>query len=611
MNMNRSIELLCPARNPETAIAAINHGADAIYIGYERFGAREAAGNSLSDIEKIIQYAHIYHSRVYIALNTIIYENELKDIQKLIHTFYNMGSDALIIQDMGILEMDIPKIPLHASTQVHNVSIDKIKFLHDVGFQRVILARELSINDIIQIKENTNIELEAFIHGSLCVSYSGQCYFSQAITGRSANRGECAQPCRSSYDLVDETGKAIQKNKHLLSLKDLNQSDSILDLINAGVSSLKIEGRLKDVSYVKNITAHYRKLIDSIINDNSKIVKASSGKTHFTFTPNPERTFNRGYTSFFSKGRQVGMVSLNTQKSLGKLIGSVTKISESWFSISSNDNIHNNDGLCFINKKGVLNGFKVNSVSDEKVFPNQPVDLFVGAKIFRNYDHEFNQILKQDSSSKRLINSIVNIVICNNEISYEMVDEDQIITKIKYGSIYDRAKDSEKFLTTLQNQIMKTGNTKYDITEVNIKTIDHELPFITIGQINSLRRDLIEKHTINRIQLHKIVAEKIIPNTTPYPEKQLTYKANVSNSLAKKFYHRHGVEKIENAFELQNSYSGKDIMDIKYCIQFELGFCNGKQKKEYAFKQLFLKDKNRKYELKFNCKECKMGIKYQ
>jgi putative protease len=304
------------------------------------------------------------------------------------------------------------------------------------------------------------------------------------------------------------------------------------------------------------------------------------------------------------------MVSLNTQKSLGKFTGSVTNISENWFSISSNYTIHNNDGLCYINKKGVLSGFKVNSVSDNKIFPNQPVDLFVGAKIYRNFDHEFIKQLKQDSSSKRLIECTVNIEISNNIISFALVDEDQIVTRITHDSISDRAKDSVKFFGTLENQIMKTGNTEYNITKVNVKAIDHEIAFITIGQINSVRRDLIQKHTTKRIQIHKIIAEKIIPNTIPYPEKYLTHKANVSNSLAKKFYQRHGVKEIEDAFELQNNPSGKEIMEIKYCILYELGFCNGKQKKEEAFKKLFLKDNYRKYELEFNCKECKMNIKH-
>ncbi|MDD2279742.1 MAG: U32 family peptidase, partial [Bacteroidales bacterium] len=385
----KKVELLSPVKNLEVGIAAINHGADAVYIGFKQFGARAAAGNSLVDIERLVKYAHLFNAKVYVTLNTILYDNELDEVQALINTLYLIGVDAIIIQDMGILEMDLPPIALHASTQAHNKSIEKIKFLEQVGISRVVLARELSIADIEQISAKSNIELEVFIHGALCVSYSGQCYLSHAITGRSANRGECAQPCRSTYDLVDEHGNIIAKNKHLISLKDLNQSQNIPALLEAGVTSLKIEGRLKDIDYVKNITAHYRKIIDSVLATDKNYKNASSGKVSLSFMPDPERTFNRGYSTYFANNRGKGLASLNTQKSIGKKLGKVTSSAEGWFEIDGNEVISNNDGLCYFSNDENLIGVKVNNVVGKRIQLNGKEAISIGTTIFRNYDHRF------------------------------------------------------------------------------------------------------------------------------------------------------------------------------------------------------------------------------
>lgn len=605
------VELLAPAKNTETGIAAINHGADAVYIGFEQFGAREAAGNSLNDIEKLVNYAHIFHSKVYITLNTILFENEIDLVNKVINNLYKIGADAIIIQDMGILEMDLPPIAIHASTQTHNSSIEKIKFLEDIGIQRVVVARELNINEIREIRNNTTIELEAFIHGALCVSYSGQCYFSQAITGRSANRGACAQPCRSIYSLVDEDGNVLARNKHLLSLMDLNQTDNIKSLINSGITSLKIEGRLKGIDYVKNITAHYRTILDRIIGSDKSLLRASSGKTTFFFEPDPYKTFNRGYSSYFTNERQKGLVSLNTQKSLGKFIGKVAESNEKSFSLDTNIEVRNNDGLCFFDNDKKLKGFKVNKVEDGNIYPNQIIDFKKGTSIYRNYDHHFYTLLKNGKTSNRQVEAKLIIDIEERKVIFRIIDEDSTSTEVIIDEIVEIASNPDSLIQNIQKQVVKTGNTPIRIVEISIEKKTQNLPFITISQINELRRRLIENHISNRISTHKLQKSKVIPNSVPYPNKSLTFKANVSNSLAQKFYQRHGVENIEKAFELQSNFSSKEIMETKYCILCELGYCDGKNGSKFSKKKLYLQDNNRKYPLQFNCKECKMKILFE
>lgn len=602
------IELLSPARNVETGIAAIDHGADAVYIGYEKFGAREAAGNPIVDIEKLVNYAHIFSSKVYITLNTILFEKELIQAQDIIHKLYNVGADAIIIQDMGILEMDLPPIPIHASTQTHNVSVEKIKFLEDIGIQRVVLARELSLSQIKRINESTNIELEAFIHGALCVSYSGQCYFSHAITGRSANRGACAQPCRSLFDLVDENGVAIVKNKHLLSLKDLNQTENIKNLIDAGVTSLKIEGRLKGIEYVKNITAHYRKIIDNIIASDGGMSRSSSGSIKYYFMPDPSKTFNRGFSEYFTNNQQEGLSSFYTQKSIGKFVGKVNEVNSKWFSIKTSEEINNNDGLCFFNKEKVLKGLKVNKVVDNKVFTNQTDELFKGVTIYRNYDHQFFNLLKNSKTATRQIQCKLQLVINESDIKINLIDEDKLASHVEINNIDQIATKPDSLVLNIENQLKKTGNTHFNISEISIVRTTSNVPFIAISQINALRRSLMENHFNLRLASYKRVLKRITPNSTPYQESSLTYKANVSNSLATNFYERHGAESIEKAFELQTNYSNKVIMETKYCILREIGYCNGKTRSEHLNKKLYLQDNNRRYPLHFDCYNCRMNI---
>lgn len=608
MKNKNKLELLCPAKNAETGIAAINHGADAIYIGYKSFGAREAAGNSIADIERLIEYAHLFHARVYITLNTILYNNELDKVERLIHQLYNIGADAIIIQDMGIMEMNLPPIPIHASTQTNNVTPEKVRFLQDIGIQRVILARELSLAEISTIRQHTSVELEAFIHGALCVSYSGQCYMSYAMTQRSANRGECAQPCRLKYSLVDNQGNTLVQNKHLLSLKDFNQTENIGSLIDAGITSLKIEGRLKDISYVKNITAHYRQIIDAALEQRPDLKKSSSGKCVYNFIPDPERTFNRGYTNYFTHGRAKNMASINTPKSIGKLVGSVTQNYKDYLSADMYNPIHNNDGLCFFDKDNRAIGFKVNNVDSNKIYPNQPLQIKPNTEIYRNYDHKFSQLLQQNNSATRKIECSLNLKIGQCNITLTLTDEDNISSSFTCTNSFEVAQNSDGMLNIIRNQLGKTGNTAYQINKINITNSTPLMPFVAAATVNHWRRELLEIHSWQRKQQHKIVQIKITPNSAPYPEQDVNFKTNITNSLAKQFYLRHGVQKIDEGFELKNLPQGQTVMTTKYCILYELGLCDGKSKK--VKKQLFLKDDKRTYPIHFNCGECQMQVKF-
>lgn len=571
-----TIELLAPARNASTGIAAINHGADAVYIGCSKFGAREAAGNEISEIEKLVNYAHIFHAKVYVTINTILYNSELIEVEKQIHLLYTIGVDAIIIQDMGVLEMNLPPIPIHASTQTHNDNIDYIKFLQEIGFQRVILARELSISEIGDIKKATNIELEAFIHGALCVSYSGQCYFSQAVTSRSANRGVCAQPCRSTYNLVDDKGNILAQSKHLLSLKDLNQTTNIEALLEAGITSFKIEGRLKDIEYVKNVTTHYRQFIDSILERKQGYKKASSVKVAFSFTPNPDRSFNRGFTTHFAAGRQLGQATINTQKAMGQYVGVVKDVSHNYFTLNSNIEIANDDGLCFFSKNNTLVGIKVNRVDNGIIYPLDLNSIFPGAKVYRNSDKAFTNLLSKNSAVRQ-VQCRINVEIETNVIIFSLTDEDNICTKHQYNYEFAVANDSEKSKNSIETQLSKTGGLPLSISNVSLNCKTNIFPFFALSQLNTWRRDLVDKHLENRRIAHPRSNSVIVPNSIPYPNKKLTYKANVANDLAHKFYKRHGVETIDSAFELIDDFSGTEIMTTRYCILHELSFCDGKK----------------------------------
>ena len=403
MIRQRPKELLAPAKNLECGIEAINHGADAVYIGAPRFGARAAAGNSLEDIAALVQHAHVYNARIYVTVNTILRDEELKDTEAMIWDLYRAGVDALIIQDMGITRLNLPPIPLHASTQMDNRTVQKVKFLADVGFRQVVLARELTLDEIAKIHAACpDTLLEVFVHGALCVSYSGQCYVSQACFGRSANRGECAQFCRLGFDMVDADGKVIARNKHLLSLKDMNQSENLEALLDAGASSLKIEGRLKDVSYVKNVTAYYRQKLDAILKRRKEYIRASSGTVKLAFRPQLDKSFSRGFTDYFVHGRNPGIFSFDTPKSLGEEVGTVKEIRGNYLTVAGVKSFSNGDGLCYLDERGKLCGFRVNRVDGNKLYPQEMPRVKPKTRLYRNFDQEFERVMQKKSAERKI-----------------------------------------------------------------------------------------------------------------------------------------------------------------------------------------------------------------
>ncbi len=614
------IELLAPARNLEYGKAAIIHGADAVYIGAPCFSARADAANPVADIEQLVRFAHLYRAKVYVTLNTILYDNEIDAAVRLIRQLYEAGIDALIIQDMGLLQYDLPPVPLFASTQTHNHTPEKVAFLEKAGFRRVILARELSISQIETIRQHTNIELECFVHGALCVSYSGQCYMSHAIAGRSGNRGVCAQPCRSAYRLLDADGRTIVENEHLLSLKDLNLSGHLAALINAGVMSFKIEGRLKDLNYVKNITAFYRRRLDAIIENNERLAKASSGNIDLQFTPDPYKTFNRGYTTYFIDGRNEKVASPQTQKSTGERLGKITQVTPQWFTIDTKAIISNGDGLCWLNLPKGLEGVLVNRVEGKKIFPAKPVQLKPGMEIFRNNDFVFEKMLAGNSADRRVA---VSFGLCEHESGYTLRVEDEDGNQAEYTTQVQKipAKDVVTARNQINTQLRKLGNSVFSASEVVIP--DMFGYFIPAAELNEMRRQAIQHLENIRVECYQAKPEKESfksqVSSLPSASSQarfglakpcnLDYHGNVANQYAKDFYHQHGVEHIDDAFELQNDYRGKTLMTTKHCIKYQYNMCQVKQRPSGKWKEpLFLKDNRHSYRLEFDCRACEMRV---
>ena len=602
MKLNKTVELLAPAKDKETAIAAINAGADAIYTGAVKFGARQNASNSLEDIKEIVDYAHKFNVKVHVTLNTILTDDELKEAEKLIHKLYEIGVDALIVQDMGILELAIegklPPVELHASTQCNNRTLEKVKFFQNIGVKRVILARELTLSEIEHICEevrksdfNPDMEIEVFIHGALCVSYSGQCYLSASIGGRSANRGECAQPCRKKYSLVDEDGKVYEKDKYLLSLKDFNASKHIERLINAGVKSFKIEGRLKDSGYVKNVTAYYRKEIDKYAE------KTSSGQIFTDFEPDLNKSFNRGFTDYFlpsvtpdKKGRRKNINNFDTPKSLGEKIGRVEKLIKGGFILNS-AKLNPQDGLCYFSD-GELLGCLVNRAEGNKIYPNNPGKIKEGTVIYRNFNSEFDRILKNSKTARKIG---VKFVLKDKILT--AADEDGNTAQVPAAS-GEPPKNPDKMRLTLETQLAKTGESDFYAESIEILGIPDFMP---VSIVNEMRRKILSDLSAKRLENYKR------PIQTPlkyakFPLETYDYHANVLNKTAKQFYKNCGCEITEEALEKTHNFIEKELMCTKYCLKFAFDMCGVK-------KNLFLTDeKGKKYPLKFDCKNCRMII---
>jgi len=614
----RIIELLSPARDLECGLAAINHGADAVYIGAPQFSARSAATNSVEDIAKLVKYAHSYRSKVLVAVNTILTDAQLPEAEKLIWEVYNAGADALIVQDMGILKLDLPPIALHASTQTDNRTVEKVKFLQDVGFSRVVLARELSLKQITEISAQTSVELEAFVHGALCVSYSGQCYMSQENFGRSANCGNCAQECRMPYHLLDADGNVLLRNKHLLSIKDLDLSDSLLEMMDAGITTFKIEGRLKNPDYVKNVTSHYRKKLDAILEGNTTYKKASAGKTTFFFESNPEKSFRRSNTDFFLHERKTDIVQLDTPKSMGEPIGKVTYIGRNFFEVHNGSVLNNGDGLCFINKHGDLTGFRVNrvditsnsfpkgegsSIRKAQIFPAEMPAISDGVMLYRNQDQAFEKILKGKTAERKIYLQILFKEISTG-FSIQLSDEEGISSLFEADCEKQPAQKPDAVNDNIKNQLSKLGNTIYEAKDIEIQ-IDAPW-FFPASQLSEWRRMAVEHLDEVRERAYtRSPRKEAIPAV--FPAKKITYLGNVVNAQAENFYREYGVEEVEPGFEVK-AQEGIPLMLCKHCIKFTMGWCPKKGYKATFKEPLLLKNNDQFYELTFDCKKCEMLI---
>lgn len=602
-NKKKTIELLAPAKDKKTAFAAIDCGADAVYIGSPKFGARVNASNSLDDIKDVVEYAHKFRVKVYVTINTIMSDDELREAVELIYQLYDIGVDALIVQDMGLLECKLPPIKLFASTQCHNSTLEKVKFLEKTGFSRVILARELSLDEIRKIADNTDVEIETFIHGALCVSYSGQCYMSYAIGGRSANRGECAQPCRKKYSLVDSDGVVVAKDKHLLCLRDLNFSSDIKDLIDAGVSSFKIEGRLKDEDYIKNVVSFYRKKIDDAI-ENTEYERSSSGYSVLGFEPDVNKTFNRGYCEYFLHGRNKNIISFDSPKSRGEYTGRVKEVFEKYFLFDGSE-LNNADGICFFDERGELVGTSVNKAEGNKIFPQSMNGIRKGVEVFRNYNHKFSKMLESVKVERKIEASVCFV---EKEQCYKLsaVDEDGVRVVVEAGKNYDKAKNQELARNNIIKCLKKAGDSCFDIKEARVEVDVY--PFIPLSELNELRRRLLAKLEEKRIASYEVEKSGGI-FISPYFERELFYDVNIMNEKAKEFYEKRGGICREYAIEKTGNVSGKILMTTKHCLKFSLGLCSKEGKKHRYREPFFLVDSHgKKYKLLFECKSCCMKI---
>ncbi len=605
MIKQRKIELLAPARNLECGIEAINHGADAVYIGAPKFGARAAAVNSLEDIAALVEYAHLYNVRIYVTVNTILKEEELKETEEMIRELYRIGVDALIVQDMAIAKLELPPIPLHASTQMDNRTVDKVKFLRDAGFRQVVLARELSLREIGKIHEACpDTPLEVFVHGALCVSYSGQCYVSQACFGRSANRGECAQFCRLPFSLVDAEGKIIAKDKHLLSLKDLNQSEELEALLDAGASSLKIEGRLKDVSYVKNVTAAYRQKLDAIFARRKEYTRASSGKCRFDFKPQLDKSFSRGFTRYFLHGRSKDIFSFDTPKSLGEEMGTMKESRGNYLTVAGVKSFSNGDGVCYLDEQGRLQGFRINRVDGNKLYPQEMPRIKPRTMLYRNFDQEFERILARKSSERKIA---VCILLAENNFGFSLTMTDEDDNSVTLTLPRDREPARTPQADNLKNQLAKLGNTPFEAERIDIDFSENW--FIPASVLSELRRQLVEQLIIARKVNYRRELAVWKPTTHAFPQQTLSYLGNVMNTRAASFYQDHGVKEVEPAYEKQ-PVEAAVLMFCKHCLRYSMGWCPIHQRERSPYKEPYylVGTDGKKFRLSFDCKNCQMKV---
>ncbi|MES3575569.1 peptidase U32 family protein [Enterobacter cloacae] len=611
------LELLSPARDAAIAREAILHGADAVYIGGPGFGARHNASNSLSDIAELVPFAHRFGAKVFVTLNTILHDDELEPAQRLITDLYHTGVDALIVQDMGVLELDIPPIELHASTQCDIRTVEKAKFLSDAGFSQIVLARELNLNQIRDIHQATDATIEFFIHGALCVAYSGQCNISHAQTGRSANRGDCSQACRLPYTLKDDQGRVVAFEKHLLSMKDNDQTANLGALIDAGVRSFKIEGRYKDMSYVKNITAHYRQMLDAIIEDRGDLARASAGRTEHFFIPSTDKTFHRGSTDYFVNARKGDIGAFDSPKFIGLPVGEVLKVAKDYLDVSVTEPLANGDGLNVMIKREVV-GFRANTVEKTgenryRVWPNEmPADLYKArpnAALNRNLDHNWQQALLKTSSERRIAVDI-ELGGWEEQLILTMTCEDGISVTHTLDGLFEVANNAEKALNSLKDGVAKLGQTNYYARNIAVNLPD--ALFVPNSLLNQFRRETAEMLDDARLANYPRGSRKAETVPAPvYPESHLSFLANVYNHKAREFYHRHGVQLIDAAYEAHEEKGDVPVMITKHCLRFAFNLCPKQAKgniKSWKATPMQLVNGDEVLTLKFDCRPCEMHV---
>ena len=604
----KKIELLSPAKNLEVGMAAINHGADAVYIGGPSFGAREKVGNSIEDIEKLCRHAAIYDAKVYVTLNTLLFDNELERARKIAWDCYNAGVDALIVQDMALLMMDMPPIALHASTQCNNTTAEKVKFLEDVGFKQVVLARELNVNEIKEIRSKTTVPLEFFVHGALCVSYSGQCYLSHVIGHRSANRGACAQPCRLKWNLEDENGNVLIANRHLLSLRDMNNSKNLEELIDAGITSFKIEGRLKDADYVKNTTAFYRQAIDEILERRADLQRSSRGVSTPSFVPNLEKSFSRGFTDYFLHGRQKSIDAPFTPKSMGEYIGEIKKIDGKRLTVKLREGIvlHNGDGLCFLDENNELQGFNVNGVENDAILSSAPLSFRAprGTSLFRNFDIIWQRSVENSTGSRKIA---IELEFLELSQGFKLTAINENVS-VSLQCQKDTAKNPEKALETIRTKLSQWGDTKFVVENIDIQL--DTIYFIPASVLGEMKRQLVAELEKSLVGNHRTACRVETRHgtslQTDYPQNDLSYLGNVTNSLSRKFYENHGVTHLDDGLEKTMQAGEIVVMTTKHCIRYANGMC-AKETGKTATPLYICNDRGR-FRLDFDCKNCCMKV---
>ena len=615
------LELLAPAKNGEFGMEAIRHGADAVYIGGPSFGARAAAGNTLAEIEALCHFAHRFGARVYVAFNTILKDEELEAAQRLTHQLYEAGADALIVQDFGLLKLDLPPIALHASTQTDNRTPEKVRLLEQLGFSQVVLARELSLSTIAGIAASTSVALEAFIHGALCVSYSGQCYISHAMTGRSANRGECAQICRLPCSLHGSEGRVVAPNSHLLSLKDMNQTANLRALIDAGVRSLKIEGRLKGLDYVKNVTAWYRRELDTILTERPGLCRASVGRSTFTFTPNPQKSFHRGSTDYFLHGRQQDITSFLSPKYAGEPVGTLLdsgsqgKSGSHWIELGEvpqGVEFHNGDGLAFFAPNRTLTGLRVNraernGAGGQRLYLAEPVaGLKLGMPLYRNHDHHFAALLAKPSAERRIAVALT-LKESGSGVELHLKDEAGVEAMATMALEKQPARDEARATATLQEQLAKLGNTDFYASAVQI---EWSTPlFLPVSLVNQLRRDGIAALEAARLAAYRRPAAASIALPLPMLEgTRLSYLANVYNAAAEAFYRELGAGSVAPAYECNEEEREVPLMITKHCLRYSFNQCPKEREAGFKPEPLTLQIGSDEFRLRFDCKRCEMQV---